>query len=111
MIQYSGSSLLLLAQEKHMAQVTGARIVLFVKVWRQRESIASVELLSGKLGQPPIDPLPSMPSALLITSDEPRVLVVGFRDGRLWRGEEFGHYWEELPLQLESVLAIISLPE
>jgi hypothetical protein len=52
------------------------------------------------------DPLPSMPYALLIPPGEPRMLYVGFRDGRLWRGRELGSIWEELPVRLDSVLVL-----
>ncbi len=54
------------------------------------------------------DPLPSMPYALLVPASEPRTLYVGFRDGSLWRGLELGRVWQPLPVQLESVVALVA---
>jgi hypothetical protein len=54
------------------------------------------------------DPLPSMPYALLVPASEPRTLYAGFRDGTLWRGDELGSEWQQLPVQLGSVLALVA---
>ncbi|MCS7051357.1 MAG: hypothetical protein NZL87_07070, partial [Thermomicrobium sp.] len=48
----------------------------------------------------PVDPLPSMPYALVVPPSEPRSVYAGFRGGQLWRGHELGDQWEELPVRL-----------
>ncbi|MDW8058770.1 MAG: hypothetical protein RMK01_01700 [Thermomicrobium sp.] len=53
-----------------------------------------------------LDPLPSMPYALLVPADDPRTLYVGFRDGSLWRGDELGSDWHPLSVRLDAVLAL-----
>jgi photosystem II stability/assembly factor-like uncharacterized protein len=51
------------------------------------------------------DPLPSLPYALVAAGD---AVFAGLGDGRILRGADRGEHWEELPVRVGSVTAMVA---
>jgi photosystem II stability/assembly factor-like uncharacterized protein len=51
-------------------------------------------------------PLPYMPYALFAPSRQPGFIYAGFQHGEIWRSNDAGDSWEQLPVKLPSLLAL-----